>query len=94
MKVTIKGNLEQVTEALSASALKPKTPRHERAKEKAAEREEFARKRRLILKAFNKVRYSPDDREVSDKLLAALTKMGGVTNAALKLAEQVLRERS
>lgn len=93
MKVTIEGDLQQVSEAMSLQQNHPKTPRQIRIQETIARRDELVRRRRLIRKAFDKVRYSQDEREIADLLLDALTKIGGVTEPAIELAQKVLRER-
>ncbi len=90
MKVTIEGDLKQVTEALSAPAFRPKTPRHTRVKEKAAEQDAYLAKRRLVRRAFECVRWKKERREESDILLAALTKPDCLTDSAIEIAKRIL----
>lgn len=90
MKVTIEGNLEQVTEALRPDLLKATTPRQIKIKENRQERDKFLARRAVVLDAFKKIRHSADDRENSDTLLNALRKPKGVSDDDIKLAQQIL----
>lgn len=90
MKVTIEGSLEQVAEALSAAPIRPRTARQTRLKENAEARDALIAKRRVIRRAFECVRWSKEDKEDSDILLAALTKPGCLTESAMETARRVL----
>jgi hypothetical protein len=91
MKVTIEGNLDQVSEALSLPQTLPKTSRQTRIQETVARYDALVARRKVIRAAFDKVRYSQDEREIAKILLDALTKAGGITEPALELAHKVLR---
>lgn len=82
MKVTIEGDLEQVSAALSQSGAAPRTPRQERLAENAAKRQEFIERRQVVVDAFKKVRHGDDD-ETRQALLEAIRRPAGVTDADL-----------
>lgn len=86
MKVTIEGDLDQVSAALGCA---PKTPKQIRLAERAARQKVLIERRILVRRAFEKVRYSDADRAISEALLAALTRTSGVSESDLELARLI-----
>lgn len=93
MKVLIEGDLEQVCSTLAVPEA-PKSPRQINRAANDARRETLINKRQRIRLAFDKVRYNPEDKALAQQMLDALTKVRGVTDAALKLAEKIIETRS
>lgn len=87
MKVTIKGDLGQVCEAMGLPA-EPPTPRMQRLAENKARQEEFVARRKVVVDAFKLARRDGSP-QMAD-LLEAIRQTGGVTEGDLKLARQVL----
>lgn len=88
MKVTIEGDLEQVSETLGFSCESPSN-RKGRLAENRARREVFASRRKLVVDAFKVAREAGAEREMA-ALLHAIRRTGGVTEADLAIARQVL----
>lgn len=87
MKVTIKGDLGQVCEAMGLPA-EPPTPRVQRLAENKAKQKEFMVRRRIVVAAFKLARR--DRLPQMEDLLEAIRRTKGVTDSDLKLARQVL----
>lgn len=88
MKVTIKGDLGQVCEAMGLPT-EPPTPRVRRLAENKARQVEFVARRKVVVDAFKAARSNGLAPEMAD-LLEAIRRPGGVTEGDLKLARQVL----
>lgn len=88
MKVTITGDLSQVSEALRLPA-EPPTPRMQRLAENKAKQKEFVARRKVVVDAFKAARSNGLALEMA-ALLEAIRRPGGVTESDLKLARQVL----
>jgi hypothetical protein len=57
-----------------------------------AQYKELTAKRGLIRRAFDRVRYSPNDNPVMETLLRALTGKSPITETVLETAHQVIKD--
>ncbi len=90
MKVTIRGDLSQVSEAMGLPSPSRPMPRVRRLAQNKAKREEFVARRKEVVDAFKLARASGAVQEMG-LLLEAIRRTGGVTDGDLKLARVINR---
>ena len=88
MRVTIDGDLDQVTDTLGFASNAP-TPRKTRIAENKARREAFVARRKVVVDAFKFARSNGLADEMAG-LLEAIRRPDGVTDGDIELARQVL----
>lgn len=90
MKVTIEGDLEQVSDALGRPKLRARRGEGYISRENRIIAEQFE----LVSRAFKLVRDDPNEKLLADMLLAALRDISKRTATVIETAQQVIAERS
>lgn len=90
MKVTIEGTVEQISETISPVEVNNRARKGESAQARCYQ--EITTKRKILRRAFDRVRYRPERASEMQKLLNALTGKTGYTESAMKLAEEIIKE--